>query len=232
MAKFYGQGVKTGKVGASVFAVRFGETIERQYQPVVANPSTVAQIEARAKLKLISQLSAVMAPVIAMPRVGAISSRNMFTKENYMAATYADNQADIELLNIKLTKGILAMPGITATRNGNTVTTQLSGLVSFSRVVYCFFLKQADNTIRLAESKVVNGTGVPEYFPTEVTLSNQAAVIYAYGIRDNNDAARAVFGSLQVVTAETVAKIIVSRTLKENDITISETVARALAAGE
>lgn len=225
MAKFYGQGVKTGKLGASVFAVRFGETIERQYQPVVANPSTAGQVEARAKLKLMSQLSAVMAPVIAMPRVGAVSSRNIFTKENYSTAGYSDNQATIALLNVKITKGVLALPSLTAERSGNTVTVRLLQGVSYDRVVYCAFIKQDDNTLRYATSKVISVPGNDGYFPAEFTVSALPLVVYAYGVRDNNDAARAVFGNLSVPTAETVAKIIVTRTLKETDISLTETVA-------
>lgn len=233
MAKIYGLfGSMTGKVADVVMAVRNGEQIARKYQPVVSNPNTAAQVESRAKLKLLSQLSAVMAPVIAMPRVGAVSSRNMFTKENYRAASYASNQADIALLDIKLTKGILAMPALNATREGTNVNVQLRNVVPYDRVVYCFFVKQADDTLRFATSKVVSEPGVDGYFATDAFVSNLPAVIYAYGIRDNNDAARAAFGNLEVVTAETVAKIIVSRTLKETDVTLTETVAIALPAGE
>ena len=231
MAKYYGQGVKTGKVGASVFAVRFGETIERQYQPVVANPSTASQIEARSKLKLLSQLSAVMAPVIAMPRVGAISSRNMFTKENYGTTSYSDNQANIELLNVKLTRGILSLPAIQATRGDSNVTVKLTSPAYYDRIVYCVFIKQADNTLRLEGSFVNSTPGVGNDFQQAMVIPNVPLVIYAYGIRDNNDAARAIFGNMEVVTAETVAKVIVSRTLKETDISLTETVAVSVPAG-
>ena len=39
MAKFYGGSVKVGKKGDAVFRVRFGETIESQYQPIVVHAS-------------------------------------------------------------------------------------------------------------------------------------------------------------------------------------------------
>lgn len=233
MAKIYGLfGSMKGKVADVVMAVRNGEQIVRKYQPVVSNPSTPAQVAVRAKMKLLSQLSAVMAPVIAMPRVGAVSSRNMFTKENYVNATYANNQADITLLGVKLTKGILSMPPLNATREGTNVTVRLRSGVSYNRVVYSFFAKQNDNTLRYVTSSVVSEPGNDGYFPAVVAISNLPLVIYAYGVRDNNDAARAAFGNLQVVTAETVAKVIVSRVLKESDITLTETVAFNLPAGE
>ena len=47
-------GKGTGKLGASVFAISGGEQIVRQYNPVVSNPNTDAQVAQRAKLKLMS----------------------------------------------------------------------------------------------------------------------------------------------------------------------------------
>lgn len=225
MAKFYGQGVKTGKLGASVFVVRYGETIERQYQPVVSNPNTEAQVEARAKLKMLSQLSAIMAPIIAIPRAGAVSSRNQFTKVNYSSTSYHNNQADIALLDIKITKGVLSMPPINATRDGQDLNVLTTVGVPYDRVVYCVFVKQADNTLRFHDSKVVTESGAGNYFQATFPASSAPMVVYAYGVRDNNDAATAAFGDLQVLSAETVAKIIVTRVLKETDISLTETVA-------
>lgn len=224
-------GKAQGKIGGTVFAIRNGEQIMREYNPAPYNPSTSAQVQARAKLKLLSQLSAVMAPVIAMRRSGAISSRNMFTKVNYPATTYSDSQADIILLNVKLTRGILSLPPIRATREGTNVTIEFTSAVKYDRVVYCVFIKQADNTLSLAQTFVNSTPGESELFPQSLISERVPLVIYAYGVRDNTDAARAVFGEMQVVTAETVAKVIVNRTLKETDISLTETVAVALEAG-
>ena len=113
MAKIYGLfGSMTGKVADVVMSVRNGEQIARKYQPIVTNPNTPAQVEARAKLKLMSQLSAVMASVIAIPRKGNVSSRNGFVKKNYQSLTYASQQADIALANVQLTDSVVAMPSI------------------------------------------------------------------------------------------------------------------------
>ena len=61
----------SGKIGEIVLAKCAGATIARAYNGNVANPSTSAQVDNRAKLKLISQLSAALAPVIAMPKNNA-----------------------------------------------------------------------------------------------------------------------------------------------------------------
>ena len=228
MAKIYGLfGSMTGKVADVVMSVRNGEQIARKYQPVVSNPSTTKQVESRAKLKLASQLSAVFAPVIAMPRQGAVSPRNLFVKENYGAISYADNQAEATLTSIKLTKSVVSLYVLDVTRSGSNLNYGLATQFStdLDRVVYCFFSKQSDNTLRFMRSVVVNTPGTNNTFggTLELESAGLTVVVYAYGIRDNNDAAKAIFGNMQVVNAETIAKLVVTRTLRESDITLTET---------
>lgn len=227
MAKIYGiNGVITGKLGAAVYAVRNGEQISRQYQPIVGNPQTAGQIAARAKLKLMSQLSAVMAPVIAIPKVGNVSSRNMFVKTNYGTATYSDGQANIVLESVKLTRGITSLPPLSVNRTGASVTVGLdTGLtVNVSRVVYVGFFKEADNSLRYSGSAVAAAAGTDNHWQATLVMpASSEGVVYAYGIRDNTENARVAFGDLQVVTAETVAKILVTRVLLETDVTLTET---------
>lgn len=236
MGKIYGlNGVMEGKIGNTVLAVRNGVQIARQYQPIVANPSTPAQVEARAKLKLMSQLAAVMAPVIAIPREGIVSARNMFTKLNYGAATYSEGQADIELNAIKITKSVVSLPGVNVSRSTENINVSLSsaatvGSAGYSRVVYTMFVKEDDNSLRYVGSTVVTTPTAQGTYNGTLPLTNRAVVVYAYGVRDNTDAAKAVFGDLTVVSAETVAKLIVSRVVTNADITLTETRAGMLAA--
>lgn len=229
MAKIYGLfGAMTGKVADAVMVVRNGEQIVRKYQPVVSNPSTPAQIEVRAKLKLASQLSAVMAPVVAIPRLGAVSSRNRFVKENYGALAFEEGVASANLEAIHLTKSVVALPSLDAVRVTDGISVSLAGServagVGVDRVVYCMFVKQPDNTLRFASSLVSSTPGVDDAFAVKFPLTNQEAVIYAYGIRDNNEAAKAVFGNMTTISGEEVAKLIVTSTLKETDVTLTET---------
>ena len=224
MAKYFNSRVKTGKLAGSVFAIRNGETIERAYQPIVANPSTVAQVQSRAKLKLMSQLSAVLAPAIAIKRKGAVSSRNLFTKKNYALAGFADNQATIQLAQVQLTSSVVDMPNINVTREGSTLNVSLAtSLNDLDRVVYVILLKDTDNKLRLLTSNVVSRGDTPN-FQTTFTLNDSFnLVVYAYGMRDNSDLARATFGDLTAPTAETIAKILTSRVLLDSDVTLTET---------
>lgn len=227
MAKIYGLfGAMTGKLADTVMTVRNGEQIARKYQPVVYNPSTPAQIATRAKLKALSQLSAVVAPVIAIPKRGPISSRNLFTRKNYFSVSYASDTASIDLLSVQLTDSVVALPNIAATRTETGISAYVTALatigdVNVSRVVYAMFVRQADNTLRLAGSAV--GTDKTSGFSVVLPLVSSPVVIYAYGVRDNTEAARVAFGNLEVTTATTVASLIVSRTLTDNDVTLTET---------
>ena len=209
-----------------MFVIRNGEQVLREYNPAPANPSTSSQVEARAKLKLLSQLSAVMAPVIAIPRIGAVSSRNRFLKENYALASYTNNEANIELNNVQLTKSVVGLPAVSASLDGYNLDVELGVPdAELSRVVYCVFIKDTDNKLRFSTSSVVSAAGANNSYPVRIGigLGGRPIVVYAYGVRDNTDAARATFGNMTTPTAQSVAMLIVSRTLTDADITLTET---------
>lgn len=213
----------TGKLGDIVMAVRNGEQIARKYQPVVYNPSTQAQVAQRAKMKLMSQLSAVMAPVIAIPRQGSISSRNLFVKKNFGATSYVDPDATINLTAVSLTDSVVALPEISATRESNTMSLSLQrAATDIARVIYCSFIHEG-NELRFIGSSVVSTPGEGNLFPTSFQVLPVEYVVYAYGIRDNTEAARMVFGELTVLSAETIARIVTTKALLNSDITLTET---------
>lgn len=81
MAKLVGLiGTGSGRVGNMVLAKRDGLTIARAYQPQVANPSTVAQMNQRAKFALLTKESSVLAPVLYPLAKKGISARNAFMR--------------------------------------------------------------------------------------------------------------------------------------------------------
>lgn len=225
MAKIYGLfGAMTGKVADAVMVVRNGEQLVRKYQPVVSNPSTANQVASRAKLKLVSQLSAVLAPVIAIPRQGAVSSRNLFTKVNYKLATFADNAADIPLSDIQLTKSVIGLPPLAATREGSIVSIQLArGDSDVDRVVYAVCIKETDDTLHLIKTQVASEGGEGDVFAADINVDTGLPVtVLAYGVRDNSARARAFFGNLQVTAAD-VAQVVATRELSEADVNVTET---------
>lgn len=232
MAKIYGLfGSLTGKIADVVMVVRNGEQIARKYQPLVSNPSTPAQVASRAKLKALSQLSAVMADSIALQRTGLVSPRNKFVKLNYGATSYANNQAEINLSAVKLTHSVVSLPDIVAERGTGGINVRLSNSAEgISRVVYVMYRREENNLIRFAGSTVVESDGTNGNFPGQLPSSAVEAYIYAYGVRDNTEAARAVFGDLHLLTAQAVAAVITTSALTSADITLTETKYNNLAA--
>lgn len=228
MAKYFNNKVKTGRVAGSVFAIRNGVTIERAYQPVVANPKSVAQEETRAKFKLVQQLATVVSPYIAMRREGLVSSRNKFVRVNYPKATYANGTANLDMLAIDMTNSAVALPAITATRGeGNVSVALAAGDSQLNRVVYVAVVRQTvDNMVRVTGTAVATVAGADNTFATTVQTGSLGPTsniyVYAYGMRDNNKATKEVFSNLEV-TAENVARVIVTRSFSELDFTITET---------
>lgn len=226
MAKYYNNKVKTGKLAGSVFAVRFGEVIERAYNPIVANPKSANQVAVRARLKLMSQMSAIMARVIAIPREGAVSARNLFVKLNYALTSFSEGAASIQLANVKLTRSVLSLPTVIVDRSGDQTLVSIgrTAQTELNRVVYAVFQKTADNELRYVDSQVISVPGENNNFTASFAgLSGLNLVVYAYGVRDNNERARAMFGNITVPSAEVVAQLIVTRELTMDDVTLTET---------
>lgn len=223
----------TGKLADTVMSVRNGEQIARKYQPIVSNPSTAAQIAQRAKMKMLSQLSAVMAPVIAIPRRGSVSSRNLFTKVNFPLATYSTDTASINLAGVQLTSSAIALPAVLATRGEFGIVVSLDSPngsasgepygVDIDKVVYCSFVKGSDQKLRFHSSVVVSAAGTNDDWAGSLPYTATEVVVLAYGIRYNNENARTVYGSLETPTAQAIAKLIVASTLTNNDVSLTET---------
>lgn len=233
MAKYYNNIKKTGKVAGSVFSIRHGETIERAYNPVVANPRTENQVGVRARLKLMSQISAVMGSVIAMPRQGAVSPRNRFVSANFPLSSYANDTASITLANVKLTTGIIGMPELSVTRDGLGLNVAYQNPIEgIDRVVYAAFIKQQDGELRYAGAVDVTSPGVNRDYVGSINVGSTApALVLSYGIRFNTEAARVQYGDMEAVPAEAIAKLIATRTLSEYDVTLTETKGLEVAAG-
>lgn len=228
-------GKTSGKVGALVYAVSGGETIVREYNPNVANPSTQAQVNQRAKMKLMSQLSASLAPVIAMTKEGLVSKRNKFTKFNFENCSAVNGIAQITYENVQLTEGSLGLPTIIAQRAQESgVTIQLAEDASdaVSRVVYIMYRKTAEEKLQLVSSVIVNAAGANGTFPATLPYTEGDIILYAYGMRDTNENASAKYGSLQVANAVDVARLTAVRRISTEDYQFTQTRGTTMFSGE
>lgn len=225
----------SGKIGALVYATQNGENIVREKAASVANPNTAAQVESRAKLKLMSQLTAVVAPVIAIKKDGIKNGRNQFISLNYAKCGYSNDAATVNLNQIQLTKGVASIAEFTADRASNTkIAVSLNEDMSerLDKVIYVCMEKQTDGTLNIRDSKVISAAGQNGDFAGELAYTDKAVVIYAYGMKENTDKAKASFGSMSAPTAEQVAKLLASRTISASDVTLTSTKGLTMLVGE
>lgn len=236
MAKMYGfSGKITGKKGDAVFRVRNGEQIVSQYNPLVNNPQTRKQVEARAALKLMSQLSAIIAPVVAMRKQGAVTSRNLFVKANYPNVVVSGEKAEFPMYAMQLTSSHVGLVPFNASRaDGLHLNVQLDedATNNVDRVVYVAVVKMPDTSLRLLDSIVVDEAGDNGTFPGALAYTANEVTVLAYGMRDNNDRVKAALGNIHGADAEGIAELITSRQIMEGDITLTETIGLTLRAGE
>ena len=231
----------TGKLGAVVFSTSGGQTISREYNPHVANPNTDAQINQRARMKLMSQLSACLAPVIAMQKDGLVSVRNQFVKRNFDSCYSVNGQAQISYENVQLTQGNVGLPQIKWVTANNSEGSRLITFFSdepsttISRVVWCLFRKTEEGKLEFVssiisekrESKTAGRFFEVEFqnVPTDEETADLLAdyVIYVYGMIDASERATAQYGNLNVNTATDIADLVTNRRISFMDYQFTQT---------
>lgn len=220
-------GKQSGKLGQSVLSTRYGEQIQRAYVKEIANPKTEAQVATRSRFKLASQLSAVMADVIAIPRVGSKTGRNQFVSATMDITSEAGGVAQVDLNSVQLTKSQRGLIGFTATRDTAndkiSVALKAANGSELSRVVYVAFEKQNDGSLVQLDSQVVSSPGSNNTFPADLKGSEKSVVVYAYGITDKDGATSVKFGNLNAPTAEQVAKLLTTSSDALSGVTLTKT---------
>ena len=217
-------GKVTGKVGGMVFSSTGGMVIAREYNPNVANPNTTAQVNQRAKLKLLSQIAAALAPVIVIPKEGLKSSRNLFIKKNFSSVDAESGIAQVTYENLQITAGNAAMPAIHILRSqqgGVQVNLEERADAAVSRVVYIMYKKTSEKTA------TADGT-----FPAQMLYVEGDIVIFAYGMKDLNGKATANYSNYAVESGLDIAKLAMSRQMNLKDYQFTMTRGTTLFAGE
>lgn len=199
----------------------------------VANPNTEMQVETRSKFKLMSQLAANMAEVIAIPREGTRSPRNLFFSINSENAQTTNGVAQISLENVQLTKSSVGLPQIVAVRGGNddayALQLVLAGDVNpiASRVCYVIMEKTSEGNLALLGDPIVNVTDTNKNALLEWgatgDIQGKNIVIYAYGMRDRDGAAAAKYGNMKVEGSTDVARLVTNRTFSIADYSFTQT---------
>lgn len=236
-------GKVSGKIGAVVFSTSGGETISREYNPHVANPNTDAQVNQRARMKLMSQLSGAMASVIAMPKTGLVSARNKFVKRNFASSNASEGIAQVSYENLQLTEGSAPLNQVVGAIVNNQLYIGLSGVVpsDVSRVIYIVFKKNESGQLQLVSSNIqetdviiglgsddsahfaINSTDFQIGIDRDTSGATADYVIYAYGMKDTSAKATAQYGNYNCVDAQDIARLVATRSISTTDYTFTET---------
>lgn len=217
---FVGKG--SGKLGASVFAISGGEQIVRQYNPKVSNPQTDAQVEQRAKLKLMSQLAADVSQSIGFQKQGLVSARNQFISANIGNCTFENGEATIEVAGLDLTGGSVKIP-VPAFSGENGVQLSAAAPASVNAVLYAVYEQGTDNQLQLVGQKIVSVAGEGNHFPTTIEHGNGFLVIYAYGILNNGNASKISYEDYTANLAQSDAVLSYVRSVVVRGGTLSAT---------
>lgn len=199
----------------------------------VANPNTEMQVETRSKFKLMSQLAANMANVIAIPREGTRSPRNLFFSINSENAQTTNGVAQISLENVQLTKSSKGLPQIAVIRGGAQDTFGLQIALAAdvdtiaSRVCYVIMEKSSEGNLILLGDPIVNVTSENKNallnWGTIDDVTGKNVVIYAYGMLDRDGAAAAKYGNMKVEGSTDVARLVTNRTFSIADYIFTKT---------
>lgn len=215
-----------GSVGGTTFLINHGVQIAKAKIQQMSNPSTPAQVASRAKLKLLSQLSANVADFIAIRREALVTARNAFVKANYGFAAMIDGVAQLDLANMQFTKSSVGLVGFSVTRaSGYGLPVQLAENVYgvWDKVVWIVCKRLSDGRVQVSESKVVE---ITEDLPNGATVMQDPGVdctIHVYGIKVLSERGSIAFSNLAISDAGAVASIVTSGELRTSDIQLSET---------
>ena len=228
-------GKMKGKIGNIVVSSVNGQVVGREYNPNVTNPNTLMQQNTRSKFKLASQLSAAMAPVIAIRKDGAKSARNQFVQQNFDTINYNLGVASINLNQVQLTASNTPFAGFNADRSvGDFVNVKLNAdsAASLSRVVYIEYQKLSDGSLQLFDSAIASIPGDDGKFPAQLAYTDAEVLLYAYGIKDLDSGITSKFGNMVAPNAEHVAQLLVASTENMASVKLTRTAGLTMAVGE
>lgn len=209
-------GKGTGKLGSSVFAITGGVQVMREYNPNVSNPNTDAQINQRAKFKLMSQIAADLASVIVIPKDGLVSARNRFVSKNIGLVEAVDGEASVNYVALQLTASDSAFPAVTGSIDGQgNLGVELAKMpaADVQKVVYCAFAKDDTDQLSLIGTTIIDRSVATNNFAASFANAADAYVVYAYGIKASAIAANPNYDNYVIEGATDIARLVASRSI-------------------
>lgn len=227
---FVGKG--TGKLGASVWTVRKGVQVVREYTNKVSNPNTPAQVGQRAKFKLLTQLSAIVAGsgIFFRNLKAGESMRNAFMRAN-MGAVTLNQTGDVALLNtseVVLTDGNKMAPPASFNRTTGIMTVDLSeeAMSDIMGIGYAVItLPDLGRVLGYSgrAEKAQSATSIAVTITVPPQLMNRTGVLI-WGYRFATEAARAKYEAIAASETADVIALEFDRMLRDGLIEPTQTV--------
>ncbi|VDO08397.1 unnamed protein product [Haemonchus placei] len=238
-------GKLSGKMGSAVFRIRNGAQVVTQYNPIVKNPDTAGQQEARAKFKLLSQLGAIMesgfGTMAVTKRAGksAPTQRNAFMQLNYRLVAVdmssdVPERAKIKMDKVQLTKSARPLGEISGDASEVSVLNVPDEVksVRFVEVVYRqvqvvdpdtgSFIIKVRPEVKKVQDTPVTGTGAERGVSYEPGVGEtlQGSTILAYGlIPTASTAGRVDFDNIHTPSDEDfVGAIALDQMVRDGDL--------------
>ena len=211
MARIISQLGKVAGAVSSVIAASYGgAVIIRSRNPKKRQINSIGQVESRAKLKLIGQIAAELAPVIVIPPTGTTSSRNLFIKKNYNDIYCNENIAQISYENIQITGGMAGLPPIFVQREpskGVQVRLAEDMQSGIDRVVYIMYAKTIAERLVYVDSVIAHAAGDDKLYPAVLPYTEGDIILLAYGMKDVTANGAVKYGETRISTAMDVAQL-------------------------
>lgn len=241
--------IKYGKVGGLI-TYKVGDNVYfRALQAHVHNPRTEKQVAHRAKIKLLSQLGAVLRPIIAIFPTSGSSSRAIFARLNYPNITAHSTTAEIDYTSVTLTDSNRPITQVAK----DVVYLQdrwrkLIGLPEeptqdIKRVFYYLFSKTDNGKLSFVDyymSEIRWSSRNPMFFcwaiaPLDIDEQGKSTrdyVVYAIGMGDNSQQATEYWESLDLPNLELLGQIIAEGLITDTDYYFTQTTSFAWFRGE
>lgn len=202
MAKvgFWLQGAHGQIAGANLSQSPGGATIMRK-NGHPTNPQTKKQCDQRAKFKLMSQIAAAFKSVIAIPREGEKSPRNIFVKQNFGLVTIQnEGETRIDYASLQLTKSAIPAPSLDGHAEGaGRWVVAIEGAEGCDKAIAVGVMASDESesflTHKVQEVALTNGAGST----TMTYTDNNLRAVIVYGVLKDVDAnAKAKFEDMKV----------------------------------
>lgn len=211
MARIISQlGKVAGAVSTIIAASYGGAVVIRSRNPKKRQVNSVAQVESRAKLKLLGQIAAELAPVIVIPHTDSKSSRNLFIKKNYDLVYCNEDIAQLTYENLQITGGMAGLPPIFVQREpskGVQVRLAEDMQSGVDRVVYILYKKTIAERLVYVDSVIAHAAGEDKLYPAVLPYTEGDIIILAYGMKDVSSAGSVKYSETKVSSAMDVAQL-------------------------